>query len=110
MPTARSENAAAVVEHMIYVPGGFGGEQTLEAYDTTTDTWKALADLPEPRHHLMSASYAGKVYIFGGARVICIERLPYAGIATYDLLLWRDRFLLGKWNIDGQHAEPTLRV
>ena len=64
MPTARSENAAAVVEHMIYVPGGFGGEQTLEAYDTTTDTWKVLANLPEARHHLMSASYAGKVYIF----------------------------------------------
>ena len=31
MPTARSENAAAVVENMIYVPGGFGGEQILEA-------------------------------------------------------------------------------
>jgi N-acetylneuraminic acid mutarotase len=70
MPTALSENAAAVVEHIIYVPGGFGGEQTLEAYDTTTDTWKALADLPEPRHHLMSASYGGKVYIFGGASSI----------------------------------------
>ena len=34
MPTARSENAAAVVEHTIYVSGGFGGEQTLEAYGT----------------------------------------------------------------------------
>jgi N-acetylneuraminic acid mutarotase len=67
MPTARSENAAAIIEHMIYVPGGFGGEQALEAYDTTTDTWLALAELPEPRHHLMSAAYAGKVYIFGGA-------------------------------------------
>jgi hypothetical protein len=67
MPTARSENTAAVLDQTIYVSGGFGGEQTLEAYDTTTDTWKALADLPEPRHHLMSASYDGKVYIFGGA-------------------------------------------
>src|SRR5687768_14201628 len=70
MHTARSENAAAVVEHIIYVPGGFGGEQTLEAYDTMTDSWKALANLPEPRHHLMSASYDGKVYIFGGASSI----------------------------------------
>ncbi len=67
MPTARSENAAAVVGQVIYVPGGFGGEQKLEAYDTVTDTWETLADLPEPRHHLMAASHDGKVYIFGGA-------------------------------------------
>src|SRR5262245_49495491 len=36
MPTPRSENAAAVVGEIIYVSGGFGGEQTLESYDTTT--------------------------------------------------------------------------
>ena len=83
MPTARSENAAAVVEHTIYVSGGFGGEQTLEAYDTTTNTWKALTDLPEPRHHLMSASYHGKVYIFGGASSI-VNWTPHAEAWAYD--------------------------
>ena len=46
MPTARSENAAAAVDHLIYVSGGFGGEQKFEAYDTRTNTWQTLADLP----------------------------------------------------------------
>ena len=48
MPTARSENAAVVIGQTIYVPGGFGGEQKLEAYDTATDTWATLADPPVP--------------------------------------------------------------
>jgi N-acetylneuraminic acid mutarotase len=83
MPTARSENAATVIEHIIYVLGGFGGEQKLEAYDTTIDTWKARADLPEPRHHLMSAPYDGKVFIFGGASSI-VNWTPRAEAWVYD--------------------------
>ena len=84
MPTARSENAAAVIGRIIYVPGGFGGEQTLEAYDTATDTWQTLADLPEPRHHLMAASHGGKVYIFGGARSL-LDWKPQAKAWAYDV-------------------------
>ncbi|MCI0550891.1 MAG: hypothetical protein L0287_08045, partial [Anaerolineae bacterium] len=83
MPAARSENAATVIDQMIYVSGGFGGEEKLEAYDTTTNTWKVLADLPEPRHHLMSASYNGKVYIFGGASSI-VDWAPRADAWVYD--------------------------
>src|SRR5574341_1070405 len=83
MPTARSEHAAAVIEHTIYVPGGFGGEQKLEAYDTTTNSWKTLADLPEPRHHLMAAAYNGNVYTFGGASSI-VNWTPRAEAWAYD--------------------------
>src|SRR5215211_2599378 len=83
MPTARSENAAAVVGQVIYVPGGFGGEQKLEAYDTATDTWETLAELPEPRHHLMAASYDGKVYIFGGASSV-VDWRPQFKAWVYD--------------------------
>jgi N-acetylneuraminic acid mutarotase len=83
MPTARSENAAAVIDEIIYVSGGFGGEEKLEAYNTITDTWKVLADLPEPRHHLMSASYNEKVYIFGGASSV-IDWTPHAEAWAYD--------------------------
>src|SRR5688572_9276336 len=83
MPTARSENAAAVIGETIYVSGGFGGEKKFEAYDIATDTWKTLADLPEPRHHLMSASYDGKVYIFGGASSL-IDWTPRAEAWVYD--------------------------
>ncbi|HET9907384.1 MAG TPA: kelch repeat-containing protein [Anaerolineales bacterium] len=83
MPTARSENAAAAVGDIIYVSGGFGGEQKLEAYDTTENTWRTLADLPEPRHHLMSASHNGKVYIFGGAASI-VNWAPRADAWVYE--------------------------
>src|SRR5688500_9856386 len=83
MLTPRSENTATVVGNIIYVSGGFGGEQSLEAYDTTTNSWKVHADLPEPRHHLMSASYDGKVYIFGGASSL-IDWTPRAEAWVHD--------------------------
>jgi N-acetylneuraminic acid mutarotase len=83
MPTARSENAAAVVGQVIYVAGGFGGEKKFEAYDAATDTWKPLADLPEPRHHLMSTAHDGKVYIFGGARSL-VDWRPQFKAWVYD--------------------------
>src|SRR5687768_1406000 len=83
MPTARSENAAAVIDENIYVSGGFGGEKKFEAYDTATDSWKSLAELPEPRHHLMSASYDGKVYIFGGASSL-VDWRPQSKAWAYD--------------------------
>ena len=62
---------------------GLVARRYLEAYDTTTDTWKSLADLPEPRHHLMSASYDGKVYIFGGASSL-VDWTPRAEAWAYD--------------------------
>ena len=73
----------AVVDQVIYVSGGFGGERKLEAYDTVTNTWKTLADLPEPRHHLMSAAHAGRVFIFGGASSI-VDWRPQFKAWVYD--------------------------
>jgi N-acetylneuraminic acid mutarotase len=83
MPTPRSENTAAVVGQTIYVSGGFGGERTLEAYNTVTDTWSTLAEMPEPRHHLMSASHDGKVYIFGGGSSL-VNWIPRDEAWVYD--------------------------
>jgi N-acetylneuraminic acid mutarotase len=64
---ARSEMPAAVLDGLIYVPGGFGGEQVFQAYDPAASTWTDLAPLPGARHHLMAAAWQGKVYAFGGA-------------------------------------------
>lgn len=66
MPTARSEMPAVEIEGVIYVPGGFGGERVLEAYDPASDTWAELARLPEGRHHLMATGFQGRLYLFGG--------------------------------------------
>ncbi len=64
---ARSEMPAAVLDDLIYVPGGFGGESVFQAYDPAQDEWIDLAPLPAGRHHLMTAALDGKVYVFGGA-------------------------------------------
>lgn len=68
MPTARSEMPVAIVKGKFYVPGGFLGLTTLEAYDPATNNWESLASLPQGRHHTMAAGHEGKVYVFGGAQ------------------------------------------
>lgn len=67
MPTPRSEMPAALLDGIIYVPGGLGGPETFEAYDPVADTWTTLAPLPEGRHHFMFAAFDGKLYTFGGS-------------------------------------------
>ncbi|MEZ4830826.1 MAG: kelch repeat-containing protein [Caldilineaceae bacterium] len=67
LPTARSEMPVAVSDGKFYVPGGFLGLRTLEAYDPTANQWTSLAAMPQGRHHAMSTGYDGKVYVFGGA-------------------------------------------
>jgi N-acetylneuraminic acid mutarotase len=64
---ARSEMPAVLVDGLIYVPGGLGGENVFQAYDPAADTWTDLAPLPGSRHHLMAAAWQGKVFVFGGA-------------------------------------------
>jgi len=64
---ARSEMPAAALSGLIYVPGGFGGEVVFQVYDPAQDVWHDLAPLPAGRHHLMTAVFDNRVYIFGGA-------------------------------------------
>jgi N-acetylneuraminic acid mutarotase len=68
MLTPRAESAAAVWEGVIYVAGGFGGLRSFQAYDVATDTWFRKKNLPEQRHHAMSAAINGRVYVIGGAQ------------------------------------------
>ncbi len=64
---ARAEMPAVVVDGLIYVAGGLGGERVFQAYDPVADTWTDLAPMPSDRHHLMAAAWQGRVYLFGGA-------------------------------------------
>jgi N-acetylneuraminic acid mutarotase len=68
---------AVELNGLIYVPGGFGRRPdglangygpvtSFDAYDPAMNSWKALAPMPEPRHHQMLAAYSGKLYVFGG--------------------------------------------
>jgi len=71
MGVPRSETAAAVVDGLIYVPGGFDDEgnstNVLEVYDPSADRWRRLAAMPQSRNHPMVTAYHGRVYVFGGA-------------------------------------------
>ena len=61
---------AAVIDGMIYVPGGTTatGEvsNALEVYDPVKDAWSSRSSLPAPRAGYGLAAYDGKLYLFGG--------------------------------------------
>jgi len=69
-PTPVSNVAAAVVDGLIYVPGGYtlAGEviTTTEVYDPANDTWDTRASLPAPLCAYAITAIDGKIYVFGG--------------------------------------------
>ena len=69
-PTPVSNVAAAVVDGLIYVPGGYtsAGEviTTTEVYDPANDTWDTKAPLPAPLCAYAIAAIDGKLFVFGG--------------------------------------------
>ncbi len=73
MPTARERFAAAAVGTVIYVFGGLVPDATfvkstasVEAYDTSTNSWSAKAPLSSPRNALAAVALGGKIYVLGG--------------------------------------------
>ncbi len=96
---ARSEMPAAVLNGLIYVPGGFGGETVFQAYDPGGEAWIDLAPLPSGRHHAMAAAADGKIYLFGGAAVNSETGTP--NVFAYD----PDR---NSWTEKSPMPEPRL--
>ncbi|MGH9222418.1 MAG: Kelch repeat-containing protein, partial [Acidimicrobiales bacterium] len=71
IPTARGGFGAAVLGTEILVIGGEGGGKTfstVEAYDTSTDTWRSLAPMPTARHGIQAAVCNGGVYVAAGGK------------------------------------------
>lgn len=68
IPQARSELGTAVIGSAIYVVGGFGGGSRVDRFDTKTNTWQRVADLPIAVHHPGVAALDGKLYVAGGYR------------------------------------------
>jgi hypothetical protein len=68
MPTPRSEMRAAVIDSLIYIPGGFDGgpNNAFEAYNPATQAWKSLKKMPQGLDHHMVAEYQGKLYVLKG--------------------------------------------
>ncbi len=67
LPTPRSEVAAAELNGIVYVFGGFGpGATTNEEYDPTTDAWRQRSPIPSGVDHAAAATIGGKIYLIGG--------------------------------------------
>ncbi len=62
---------AAVLEDLIYVPGGYDAldraVEVVEVYDPQADTWREVAALPNPLFAYAIAAVKGKLYLFGGS-------------------------------------------
>jgi len=69
-PTAVGYVKAAMLDGLLYVPGGLdAGEQprdVLEVYDPAEDRWESRAPLPEALGAYGLAAHEGALYLFGG--------------------------------------------
>ncbi|KAF2211986.1 hypothetical protein CERZMDRAFT_97904 [Cercospora zeae-maydis SCOH1-5] len=73
LPTARGGLSCAAVAEVIYCLGGEGDEQTqsqvfpqVQAYNTATNQWSSLADMPLPKHGWGVAVIGNTIYSPGG--------------------------------------------
>jgi hypothetical protein len=91
LPTARGGFAAAVLGTEILIIGGEGGGQahgTVEAYDTSTNSWRSLAPMPTPRHGIQAVVCNGGVYIAdgggtqGGGGAVAVHEVFFLNAAT----------------------------
>jgi N-acetylneuraminic acid mutarotase len=99
MPSARSEMPAALLDGLIYVPGGFGGQSDFAAYDPVADRWQELASLPDGRHHLMTVAHDGHIYAFGGGQGLSFGAMNNA---------WRYNPATDEWAGIAPLPEPRL--
>lgn len=67
MPVGRGEARAAIIDSLIYFPGGFGGANHHAAYDPIADEWTQLKNMPANLDHHMVEAHGGKLYVFKGA-------------------------------------------
>ncbi len=69
MPSARTEMASTVVNHEIYIIGGYKHPDSLslvEKYVPKLNQWVPLKDFPAKLDHPASVSYGNYIYVIGG--------------------------------------------
>jgi Kelch motif len=72
LPTARGGFAAAAMGTEILIIGGEGGGKTyntVEAYNTATNTWRSLAPMPTARHGIQAAICNGGICVADGGTI-----------------------------------------
>jgi N-acetylneuraminic acid mutarotase len=70
MPTARSQGSAVAASGLLYVIGGYLGDDSVtgvvEVYDPGADTWSTVTPMPTARGETVAAVIGGLVYVAGG--------------------------------------------
>jgi len=72
IPIRHAQGRATALGSKIYVPGGFnstdfgGALDTMQIYNTLTDTWSPGANLPAARSGVATAAFNGSVYVIAG--------------------------------------------
>src|SRR5262249_57683516 len=66
LPSSRTEVTGTALEGRVYVIGGFGGPERVEAYDPAADRWEGRAPLPAAVHHAAAVTVADRLYVVGG--------------------------------------------
>jgi hypothetical protein len=93
MPTDRGLAACASIDGKIYVMGGLrslgsqiwkDGFSTVEVYDTHSDTWTQMADMPIKNWGLSAVAVNGKIYVLGGTTGTGLASPVYASVEVYD--------------------------
>ena len=83
---ARQEVAVAALGGQIYVIGGFRADltvgDTVEVWDSMSDSWGFAASLPVPIHHSTAVAVGGKLYVIGGWSDFFAT--PLAAVYEYD--------------------------
>ncbi|WP_419710541.1 Kelch repeat-containing protein [Pseudomonas sp. NFX224] len=94
-PSARNSAGGAVIDGKIYVVGGRTvvrqadgnlsqvNVATLEVYDPATNTWTIRTPMPQAQGAPAAATYAGKLYVFGGEQWVP-EKKAFAEGWIYD--------------------------
>ena len=80
------ENAVVALDGEVVIVGGFDEQASLlddvEAYDPNNDTWRALAVMPDDRHHVNAAVVGGKLYVVGSLAGLDFSAQP--DVYIYD--------------------------
>jgi N-acetylneuraminic acid mutarotase len=100
MPTARSSGVAVVHDRKIYIAGGRPPRGSdFAVYDTTSDTWQVLPNLPTQRNHFTGAAINGRIHLVGGRQGDGLSPLMTTAHEVFDAQT-------GSWTT----AAPMLRA
>ncbi len=85
-PNPKMESAYTAIGDNIYIISGYGetgkrNKNTVEVYNTQTDSWSIAAPVPVNLNHAAAASHNGKIYLVGG---YLDEKVPSNKLFVYD--------------------------